>query len=204
MAVKTTQTPLPSFPARTPSEAVRAPQKSVKFFGWWWSEEELVRAGLDETKATKNTYLELNEWVSGVSGEGPEPDYVDVVYCLKNQSGHPQDFIVTASAYFKWAPPDLSLNADEDEDVDKLLAAIPWSSARKIGLLVVRNVAPGESREVKFTDFNLRSIAGKYLSEDGTRLPVWPWKFKAGITVKGADGKLVQTEEGILDVILDD
>ena len=67
---------------------------------------------------------------------------------------------------------------------------------QNIGQQVIDDLVPGETREVRFTNFNLRAAVDKYLGQEYGTLE--PWELRVKIDVRTIDNRQVAQREARL------
>lgn len=188
----------PSAPAQQ-SETASVAISDVEFYGWWRDQEPSVtRAKLrahddgDEAGAMPSyTYHHLDAW--DVSDKS-QPSRVDVVCRVQNNGRRPVDLMLLAQGEFSISPEGAEAGSKELLRNPTIL-----TEQQNIGQQVVRGLAPGEIREVKFTDFDLKGFADKYVRK--TYGPLRPWEFRADIDVRTLDNKQVAQQRGTLQFV---
>lgn len=180
-----------------PDKSTDAEIKSIEFFGWWWSEEQMGANFNADNPPPKNAYIKLEEWNTASDNDSPHPDQIDVVCYIENKANQSTDLIVSAIVDFKV---ESYKRIDQTDDGgDKLLKAVPWTEEISLGQIDASNIAPRESRKVEFKDFNLRYVLDKYSGEKNDDL--WPWKLRVRISVKTPSGVRVAQGQAVLDLI---
>jgi hypothetical protein len=175
--------------------------KSIGFYTWWWSDKQISLGFRADNAPPKNTYIKLEQWQNIGDAGVPHPDVIDVVCRIDNKGKQPADFVVSAVGDFKVESYGRVENSEEtkDKDLDKVLESVPWTEEKNLGQMTIRDLAPGESREVKFTDFNLRAVLDKYSGSRNNDL--WPWKLRVRINVASPQGTSIAQGQAILDLI---
>ncbi len=173
---------------------------SVEFFAWWWSDTQIA-AGIDiKNSPQKDTYVQLERWQNLGDAEVPHPDRVDVVCSISNRGERSANLTIFATGDFKVASyGNLETGDKKNKALDEALESISWSRQKELGVQVVEGVGPGETRVVKFKEFNLRSVLDEYSA--GRNGDLWPWKFRVRVEVKSSVGLEIARSEKILDLI---
>lgn len=183
-----------------PSSTAKIIVKSVDFYTWWWSEEQL-RAGVyrQETIPPRNTYTKVDRWRDTGDADVLHPDLIDIVCKVENAGSQPVDLVISAIGDLKVATFEKVQNDQTEKTIKEVLEDVPWTEERHIGQTMVQNIAPGESREIKFKDFNLIAVIDNY-SDDKNGV-TWPWFLRARIIVEMPNGVRVAQREAGLEII---
>lgn len=147
--------------------------KPVEFFGWWKEKAGApTNAQADETKL-RNDYRKLRAWDAN---DSLSPTQIDIVCHLENKGTQPVDLMVLATGDFLVAP--LKNRVLDDKGG---LRQISLTERQNIGQQIIKQLNPGEVREIRFTNFEIKSVADKYrLKEYGE---LWPWELSVKINV---------------------
>ena len=171
----------------------------VAVYGWWWSDEQLERDFDADNPPPKKSYIRLDRWDAS-QPDSPHPDSIDLICRLENHTDQPMSLSVEAFADFKVASYEsIAQGSGTQQAVDEKLRQIKWSDNQKVGKLVIDTLPPGEAREARFKDFQLRSVIDKYLRPNAGDL--WPWKLRISIIAKNSKGVNIAFAEATIDLI---
>jgi hypothetical protein len=147
----------------------------------------------------KKSYLKLDKWDAS-QPDSPHPDRVDIVCRLQNDTKEPIDISLEAFADFKVGSYEaIARGSGTEKALDEKLSHIQWSDNQKIGKLVIDRLLPGEAREVRFKDYQLRAVIAKYFKP--TAGDLWSWKLRVSIIAKNSEGIRVAYAEETIDLI---
>lgn len=171
-----------------PDKAVSVVISPIEFYGWWRDKQLAAVSPAENQTFPSYTYRQLEFWRVA---EESRPEQIDIVYHLENRGSRSVDLIVLAIGDFSISPDGQIAGSCELLHNPTLL-----TERQNIGQTVIRNLAPGETREVKFTGFNLRAMVDKYLRKDyGSLLP---WELRVNIDVRTLDNRQAAQAEGRL------
>jgi hypothetical protein len=180
----------PSTPPSQPDSPLSVAISPIEFFGWWHEKQSGVRSNDDPVDS--NVYRQLESWRTD---DESQADQIDVVYHLENRGSRSVDLMVLAIGEFSISPDGLAAGSDEPRRHSTLL-----SERQNIGQRIIHDLAPGETRELKFTCSNLRSILNKYLRKEYGTLK--PWELRVNIDVRTLDNRQVAQQRGRLQLTL--
>ncbi len=164
--------------------------KPVEFSGWW--KQKVVapsNAQADETKL-RNDYRKLLAWDAN---DPLSPTQIDIVCRVENMGTQPVDLMVLATGDFLVAP--LKSGALDDKGA---LRQISLTERQNIGQQIIKQLNPGEVREIRFTNFEIKSVADKYrLKEYGE---LWPWELSVKINVVTTENTRVAEQQARLSL----
>lgn len=184
-----------------PTPTLEVTVKSVGIYAWWWSEEQLAKGVYrQKTMPPKNTYIKIEEWTDTGDADVPHPDLIDVVFYIENNSTQSANYVVSTVGDFKVESHERMDSDKSGRTVDELLQDVPWTEERSIGRVVIRRVAPKETREVKVKNFDLKTFLHNNYSDEKNGV-TWPWKMRVRVNVETADGKRITQGEAIITII---
>ena len=175
-------------PSPLSDEPVSLGDAPIEFFGWRRETPTAVRDRREKEALPSSTYSELEIWNAA---DESQPQQVDVVYRLENLGSRSIDLMVLAVC-------DFSISPDGQRAGSKELLRNPTlqTERQNIGQQVVRGLRPGETREIRFTDFNLGMMADKYLRKEYGTLR--PSELRVNIDVRTLDNRQVAQQQGRL------
>lgn len=175
--------------------STQAVVKSVEFYTWWWNDEQLKGEFDERNPPPKKAYIKIEQWKDTSNANAPHPDQLDIVCQIENKGDKPTDFVVLVTGDWIVAPQ----SQYSDRDIDKITDEVAWTEETKISREVVHNLAPGERREVKIKDYNLRETLKNYSGARADTL--WPWKFRVHVYIEKTDGTRIAQEQAVLSLI---
>jgi hypothetical protein len=150
--------------------------RSVAFFAWWWTEEQL-RAGIDLKKPPKKSYLKIDLLKDGDIEGAHYPEKMDVVCEISNTQLQRATYSIEFRYDLLVAPISYPCRAD----LSRLSKEVSWSGQVKSRKTYFRRLAPGQTTSVVFKSLRFAHIL-KYLSGDVESGSLWAWKFRAHIS----------------------
>ncbi|HVG34404.1 MAG TPA: hypothetical protein VM911_15140 [Pyrinomonadaceae bacterium] len=181
--------PSPSSPS---AEAISIAISPIEFFGWWREKQSGARSHQENEPLPSYAYRQLERWSAA---DESRSEQINIVYHLENSGSQSVDLMVLAIGDFNISPDGQIAGSNELLRNPTLL-----TERQNIGQQVVRGLAPGERREVKFTNFNLRAMVDKYLRKEYG--PLKPWELRVNIDVRTLDGRPVAQQQGRLRLTL--
>lgn len=179
-------------PSPQPVESISLSVSPIEFFGWWGETQTAARNLRDYDPLPAYGYHQVEEWNAA---DASQPEQIDVVYRLENRGTRSINLMVLAIG-------DLSISPDGQRAGSNELLRNPTllTERQNIGQQVIRGLEPGETREVRFSDFNLRAMADKYLRREYGTLR--PSELKVNIDVRTLDNRQVAQQQGRLRLTL--
>lgn len=178
-------------PSRT-NEAISVTISPIEFFGWWQENQPAARNHTENDLLPSHTYRPCESWYAA---DESQSEQIDVVYHLENRGSRPVDLMVLAIGDFNISPNGHIAGTDESLRHPTLL-----TERQNIGQQIIRGLAPGETREAKFTNFNVKAIVDKYLRKEYGTLQ--PWELRVNIDVRTHDNRPVAQQQGRLRLTL--
>ncbi|HEV2913123.1 MAG TPA: hypothetical protein VGX92_07395 [Pyrinomonadaceae bacterium] len=175
-------------PSSPPEVSISVAVSPIKFFGWRREAQTLATAQNESDAIPSYTYHPLEVWNAA---DESESEQIDVVYRLENRGSRPVDLMVLAIGDFHISPDGQRAGSNELLRNPTLL-----TERQNIGQQVIRGLSPGESREVRFADFNLRAMTDKYLRKQYGTLQ--PSELRISIDVRTLDNRQVAQQQGSL------
>jgi hypothetical protein len=175
-------------PPSQPGGAISVAISPIEFFGWRHEKQSTTGSHRENESLPSYTYHQLESWYAA---DESQSEQIDVVYHLENRGSRSVDLMVLAIGDFSISPDGQIAGSNESLSNPTFL-----SERQNIGQQVIRGLAPGESREVKFTDFNLKAMVEKYLRKKYGSLQ--PWELSVNIDVMTLDKKQVAQQQGRL------
>ncbi len=169
----------PSSPAAKTAarnDSVSVTISPLKFFEWQRDKQSSATIGKDDEALPSYSYHQIKEWTASDDAQSGQ---IDVVFRLKNLGSQPVDLMILATGDFNLSPVE-QMGTEAERRQPALL-----TERQNIGQLVVHDLAPGETREVKFTDCNLKAMVNKYLRKEYGTLR--PWELKVNVDVMTLD-----------------
>ena len=139
-----------------------------------------------------HTYRPLESWSTA---DESQSEQIDVVCHLENRGSRSVDLMVLAMGDFNISPDGQIAGSNESLRNPTLLI-----ERQNIGQQVILRLAPGGTKEVKFTSFNLRVMVDKYLRKDYGTLK--PWELMVNIDVRTIDNRQIAHQQGRLRLTL--
>lgn len=177
----------------------------VEFYAWCRAPRgdaaiEGVRGGVGDVEPNesfydsefnKPQYLRLD---TRGAAFGPQPDYLDIVYRVENLGRRPVDLMILATG-------DLSVLPDRRAfDSDKVAMSQTILTERvNIGQSIIKQIAPGEIRAVKFSNFNLRAEVLKYSRKEYGALR--PTALRVYLDLRTTCGQKIAQDEATLKLL---
>jgi hypothetical protein len=152
--------------------------KSVAFFAWWWTEEQL-RVGIDLKNPPKKSYRKIDLWKDGANAGVTYPEKLDIVCEISNPQHHRVTYSVEVTYDLIVAPIDYPCWAD----LARITEEVSWSGKVKVGKNYPRRLGPGQTTPLVVKGLNLRNLL-KYLSGDRESGYLWIWKLRAEASAK--------------------
>ena len=180
----------PSTPPSEPDSSTSVAISPIEFFGWW--QEKQSAASSNDDPVASNSYRQLESWRAA---DESQSDQVDIVYRLENRGSRSVELMVLAIGEFSISPDAPAAGSDEPRRRSTIL-----SERQNIGQRIIRDLAPGETRELKFTCSNLRLTVDKYLRKEYGNLK--PWELRVNIDVRTLDNRPVAQQQGRLRLTL--
>jgi hypothetical protein len=176
-----------------PKASISVAISPMEFFGWWRDKQLASKSAKEDDEALpSHTYRQLESWRAA---DESQPDQIDVVYSLENLGDRPVDLMVLAVCDFSISPDGLRAGSDELLRRPTLL-----TERQNIGQQVIRRLEPGETRELKFTGFDLKAIVDKYARKQYGALQ--PWELRVNIDVRTLDNRQVAEQQGHLRLVV--
>jgi len=93
----------------------------------------------------------------------------------------------------------IAREAGNQNAVDERLNQVPWTDSRKLSKVTINSLLPGEARDARFKNFNLRAVIDRYLKPSAGDL--WPWKLRITLVATTSNGLRVAYSEAIIDLV---
>ena len=164
----------------------------VEFFGWRRERQSFPGGDERADSLPSHTYCQLEFWNAA---DESQSEQVDVLYRLENRGNRPVDLMILAVGDFSISP-----DGQATESNQLLRRSTLLTERQNIGQQVIDDLAPGETREVRFTNFNLRAAVDKYLGKEYGTLQ--PWELRVKIDVRTLDNRQVAQREARLRLSL--
>ncbi|HEY0545328.1 MAG TPA: hypothetical protein VGC91_08145 [Pyrinomonadaceae bacterium] len=174
-----------SQPAQT-SEAVSVAITGMNFFGWRGETPSGLELESSKFSSAVPTYYRLESWHAA---DPSQPGMIDVVFHLENHGSQPVSLMVIAIGKLNSIP-------HQAEGTSEAGRIPLLTEQQNIGQRVIRDLAPGESREITFAGIDLKEMANKYLRKEFGRLR--PFELMVKIDVSTLDNKQVAELQSIL------
>jgi hypothetical protein len=160
--------------------------RPIEFFGWFGKKPLAVEDSHTQVQAEYRKLLICDAQC---------PDLIDIVYCLENRGSQPADLMVLAVGEFRIPSYKQRVNMGKE-----FLEPAHLVERQNIGQQVIYKLNPGEVKEIKFTNLNIKAEMEKYLRrEQGHHLQ--PWEFRVSINVKAMEDQQVAQGEAVLNLI---
>jgi hypothetical protein len=170
----------PSAPVARPAtrnDSVNVTISPVKFYEWQRDKQLPASIGKDEDEALPSySYHQIKDWATRDELHSAQ---IDIVFRLENHGSQPVDLMTLATGDFNLSPLEQMVTGSEERHLTLL------TERQNIGQQVIHDLAPGEVREVRFTDCNLKMMANKYLRKEYGTLR--PWELKVNVDVMTLD-----------------
>jgi hypothetical protein len=185
----------------------------IKFFTWWWKDEEIRKGLVSKDSSPKNEYVEMQKWEYDY-GEGGSvyPDKFDISFSIKNPASVSQTFSVQVLASYKIENirkiresgetsdkinSAIEQNSKKPKTLEELLLNVPWTKEKEI---FSQNISLTSSSEQKVTvkDFDIGNILNEYYEQSDMS---WPWRMKVMVLVKKQNGTIMAKAEKVLEII---
>lgn len=148
----------------------------VKFYEWQRDKQLSASIGKDDEDLPSYSYRQIKDWTAS---EDVQSGQIDIVCRLENHGSQPVDLMILATGDFNLSPVE-QMGAESAPRQRALL-----TERQNIGQQVIHDLAPGEVREVKFANVDLKAMANKYLRKEYGTLR--PWELKANVDVMTLD-----------------
>lgn len=121
----------------------------VRFYEWRQSKVQFTPLGGEDDEALISySYHQLKAW----DFDAAQTEYVDVVCRLENHGSQPVELVILATG-------DIRLKGAGGPRVEPFVVL----ATENIGQQVVHQLAPGEVREIKFANFDLKRSAARHV-----------------------------------------
>lgn len=164
----------------------------IEFFEWRREKQLFPRGDEKAENQPSHTYRQLEFWNAA---EESQSGQVDILFRLENHGNRPVDLMILAVGDFSISPDGQGTGSNKPLHKSTLL-----TERQNIGQQVIDDLAPGETREVGFTNFNLRATVDKYLGKQYGVLE--PRELRVKIDVRTLDNRQVAQREARLRLSL--
>jgi hypothetical protein len=170
----------------------------IQLYGRWWSRQQMAGNWSADNAPAKEGYVRLDNWDASGGNAYPHPNKVDIICMLQNGDEDLKQLRMIAVVNFRIASYREITNLSKDEEFETKLQNIAWSKAVTIGEKSQIDLKAKESREIKFTDFNLIRILNKYFE---SKDDLWPWKMRVRVKILDRNGAELLLSEKVIDLI---
>jgi hypothetical protein len=168
--------------------------RSVGFFAWWWSEEQL-RAGIDLTNPPRKSYVRFDLWKDHPSAGPSYPETLDIVCVVSNPEARPTSYSVELTSDYLVAP----VNYPCKWELGHITEEISWSGTVKLSKHLIR-LRAGQTKSIAIKGFDLRAVLRDFSGTQESDY-LWLWKLRVHALASSARRELADRAQATLTLM---
>lgn len=169
-------------------------KREIEVYGTWWTPEQLETGFDADAPPVKSWYQRIQTWDASTE-TSPHPDRLDIVYTVSNDTDETVRIRLNASVDFKISSSAIVLSQKDEESAERVMQGRDWQNQLPVGDALTVSLKPGESRTVKFANFELMKFLRKFFDPKND---LWPYKMRARVIETNiTDNAVCYTEKAI-------